>query len=156
MKLEESIYEAKNNADILQNHINHFAKKGAFFSRGFGKNNQFENDLFIYESKGPKDIIKDLVEIEGEFKGFSQDKILLITNNDTDMICMLNKEPVYSKSIEENKVIYKEEIYMIAIKAKEYPIYIPVVVLRSNEKDIFNNINNMYGKILAIKEVLKR
>lgn len=152
MKLEESIYEAKNNADILQNHINHFAKKEPFLAGNFGKNNQFENDLFIYESKGPKDIIKDLVEIEGEFKGFSQDKILLITNNDTDMICMLNKEPVYSKSIKENKVIYKENIYMIAIKAKEYPIYIPVVVLRSNEKDIFNNINNMYGKILAIKD----
>lgn len=65
------------------------------------------------------------------------------------MICMLNKEPVYSKSIKENKVIYKENIYMIAIKAKEYPIYIPVVVLRSNEKDIFNNINNMYGKIIS-------
>lgn len=30
MKLEESIYEAKNNADILQNHINHFAKKSLF------------------------------------------------------------------------------------------------------------------------------
>ncbi len=113
MKLEESIYEAKNNADILQNHINHFAKKEPFLAGNFGKNNQFENDLFIYESKGPKDIIKDLVEIEGEFKGFSQDKILLITNNDTDMICMLNKEPVYSKSIKENKVIYKENIYML-------------------------------------------
>ena len=112
---------------------------------------------YIYETKAPKDVEKNIVEIEGSYVGVGEDKGTIILRSDkTDVTFLMDKETVYSRSIMKNKRIASgENLYVIAIKAEEYPVYIPVVVIREEEKHIFSMVKSLYGRANAIKDFYK-
>ena len=112
---------------------------------------------YIYETKTPKDVEKHIVEIEGAYIGSGEEKgTILLKCKGSDVTLMMNNETIYSRSImKDKKIAFGERLYVIAVKAEEYPVYIPVVVIREEEKYIFVMVKSLYGRANAIKDFFR-
>ena len=95
-------------------------------------------DGYVYEAKAPEDVKERMVEIEGVYKGAgNENETIILKDEDTEYQCVLGNETVYSRSITEDRIKVGEKLYTIAIKVRNYPLYIPVVMIRESEKNFF-------------------
>lgn len=112
---------------------------------------------YAYETKAPNDVAKQLVELQGTYVGAGKEPgTILLENNSTRYMLMMVKDTTYSKYVAEKKSIaLGEKLYTIAVKVEDYPLYIPVVVLRKAEKEPFLMVKSLYGRANAIKDFYK-
>lgn len=110
----------------------------------------------IYEAKASKDVKNNLVEFSGKYCGIdSETKSISITLDKEKVSLIPIKETVYSRSIVGAKIPRGEMLYVIAIRAKDHPVYVPVVIIRDEEKQNFMMVKSLFGRANAIKTFYK-
>lgn len=110
----------------------------------------------IYESPGGKDVKNNLVELCGEYGGMDcETKSLSITLDNETVTLMPVKDTVYSRSIVGAKIPRGQKLYVVAVKAEEHPVYVPVVIIRDEEKQNFMMVKSLFGRANAIKTFYK-
>lgn len=110
----------------------------------------------VYETKASKDIKSNLVELSGEYDGMDcSAKTLTIAAEGETITLMPIKDTVYSRSIVGAKITHGLKLYVIAVKAEEHPVYVPVIIIREEEKKNFMMVKSLYGRANAIKTFYK-
>lgn len=110
----------------------------------------------IYEAKASKDVKNNLVEFSGKYCGMdSETKTISIELEEETVSLIPIKETVYSRSIVGAKIPRGEMLYVIAVRAENHPVYVPVVIIRDEEKQNFMMVKSLFGRANAIKTFYK-
>ena len=121
----------------------------SIFAYGMMGNRAFN----IYETKVSKNIKNQLVELCGYYSGMNKEsKTITLESMGKSIALTPIRNTIYSSSIVASKISDGEKLYSIAIKAEDYPVYIPIVILRDNEKGNFMMVKSLYGRVNAIKD----
>ncbi len=127
----------------------------------FGSSRPFLSPVFSSELylgvRDPKDNGKDLVELEGKYIGTGAEPHSATWECGGEAVTVIAvKETKYSRSIAEKKKIqYAEQLYCIAVQAEGLPIYVPIVIIRAEEKENFMMIKNLFVRVNAIRDFYK-
>ncbi|MBS6453686.1 MAG: hypothetical protein KH378_08195 [Butyrivibrio sp.] len=110
----------------------------------------------IYEAKASKDVKNNLVEFSGKYSGMDSEtkSISIVLEKETVSLIPI-KETVYSRSIVGAKIPRGEMLYVIAVRAENHPVYVPVVIIRDEEKQNFMMVKSIFGRANAIKTFYK-
>lgn len=121
----------------------------------FSRSNETGNR---YEFPAPKELQGNIVEIDGIYKDYdnTESTIALSTHKGIQVIMPVQKT-VYSASIskgaqEGNTIRIGDRLSVIGIKAEDRPVIIAVTIIKSEEKWMFEQVHNLYGRANAIKD----
>lgn len=135
---------------------NDFNQNGGFIISGASV---VENKGNIYETPIPEELEGKLCELEGSYNGYNHEtKTISIINQGHKYTILTINETIYSNTIIESKdkmipITITDKIYVIAISSKVSDIYVAITIIRQNEKEMFDQIKSLYGRVLAIKKL---
>lgn len=114
-----------------------------------------------YEAPAPKEIQDNIVEIDGTYMDCNEDEgtIALRAHNGIELV-MPVKNTVYSATISESKkegsvIKIGDQLSVIGIKADDHPVIIAATIIRCEEKWVFEQIKNIFGRAIAIKNYFR-
>ena len=112
----------------------------------------------IYETPAPKEIRDHIVELDGIYKDYNATECTITLKTKDGIECIMPvKNTVYSDSIfekaeEGDAIQIGDHLYVIGIRAGTHSIVIPVTIIRSKEKWIFEQVKSIFGRANAIKD----